>query len=121
MRWTGSHDFAESGVPDAVTPGDISALVAFQATSAAADRQDRTCPTIGACAAAEGAKQFDALGCAVCHMTTLPLKSLVFTDPAPYDMAGTLRASESEQGDPHRSVQDAVRQPAARGTTRANG
>ena len=28
----GSHDFAESGVPDAVTPGDISALVAFQAS-----------------------------------------------------------------------------------------
>ena len=27
-------------------------------------------------------------------MKTLPLKSLVFTDPAPYDMAGTLRASE---------------------------
>ena len=32
VRWTGSHDFAESGVPDAVTPGDVSALVAFQAT-----------------------------------------------------------------------------------------
>ena len=28
-------------------------------------------------------------------MKTLPLKSLVFTDPAPYDMAGTLRASET--------------------------
>ena len=32
VRWTGSHDFAESGVPDAVTAGDVSALVAFQAT-----------------------------------------------------------------------------------------
>ena len=32
VRWTGSHDFDESGVPDAVTPGDVSALVAFQAT-----------------------------------------------------------------------------------------
>src|SRR3984957_10481323 len=31
VRWTGSHDFAESGVADAVTPGDVSALVAFQA------------------------------------------------------------------------------------------
>jgi CxxC motif-containing protein (DUF1111 family) len=27
-------------------------------------------------------------------MQTLPLKSLVFTDPAPYDMAGTLRSGE---------------------------
>ena len=32
VRWTGSHDFAESGVPDAITAGDVSALVAFQAT-----------------------------------------------------------------------------------------
>ena len=32
VRWTGSHDFAESGVPDAITDGDVSALVAFQAT-----------------------------------------------------------------------------------------
>ena len=32
VRWTGSHDFDESGVPDAVTAGDVSALVAFQAT-----------------------------------------------------------------------------------------
>ena len=28
-------------------------------------------------------------------METLPLKSLVFTDPAPYDMAGTLRKGET--------------------------
>src|ERR1700734_1533747 len=27
-------------------------------------------------------------------MQTLPLNSLVFTDPAPYDMAGTLRSAE---------------------------
>ena len=32
VRWTGTHDFDESGVPDAVTPGDVTALVAFQAT-----------------------------------------------------------------------------------------
>jgi len=93
VRWTGSHDFDESGVPDAVTDGDVSALVAFQATLPP--------PTVKAylpedwrVAAAAGAKQFDALGCASCHMQTLPLKSLAFTDPAPYDMAGTLRAGE---------------------------
>ena len=95
VRWTGSHDFAESGVPDAITAGDVSALVAFQATlppptvkaDLPADWRD---------AAAEGAKQFEAIGCASCHVQTLPLKSLVFTDPAPYDMAGTLRTSEAK-------------------------
>ena len=93
-RWTGSRDFAETGVPDAVTAGDVSALVAFQATLPP--------PTVKAdlpddwrAAADEGAKQFEAIGCPSCHVKTLPLKSLVFTDPAPYDMAGTLRASET--------------------------
>ena len=95
MRWTGSHDFAESGVPDAITAGDVSALVAFQATlsppTAKADL-----PADWRAVASEGAKQFQAIGCASCHVETLPLKSLVFTDPAPYDMAGTLRASEAK-------------------------
>jgi Di-haem oxidoreductase, putative peroxidase len=95
VRWTGSHDFAESGVPDAVTAGDVSALVAFQATLPP--------PTVKAnlpddwrAAAAKGEQAFDAIGCASCHVRTLPLKSLVFTDPAPYDMAGTLRVSEAK-------------------------
>ncbi len=93
VRWTGSHDFAESGVPDAMTAGDVSALVAFQATlpppTVKADLPDDWRQ-----AAKDGAKQFDAIGCASCHISVLPLKSLVFTDPAPYDMAGTLRTSE---------------------------
>ena len=93
VRWTGSHDFAESGVPDAVTAGDVSALVAFQAAlpppTVKADMPDDW-----RAAAGEGAKTFAAIGCASCHVETLPLKSLVFTDPAPYDMAGTLRAPE---------------------------
>ncbi len=93
VRWTGSHDFAESGVPDAMTTGDVSALVAFQATLPPPTVKIDL-PDDWRRAAAEGAKQFDAIGCASCHVKTLPLKSLVFTDPAPYDMAGTLRASE---------------------------
>ncbi len=93
VRWTGTHDFAESGVPDAITAGDVSALVAFQATLPP--------PTVKAdlpddwrAAGAEGARQFDAIGCPSCHVKTLPLKSMVFTDPAPYDTAGTLRSGE---------------------------
>ncbi len=96
-RWTGSHDFDQSGVPDAVTPGDVSALVAFQATLPPPTlKQDL--PDDWRVAAAEGEKHFDELGCASCHRATLPLKSLTFTDPAPYDMAGTLRAGEVKKG-----------------------
>ncbi|MGO9421127.1 di-heme oxidoredictase family protein [Roseiarcus sp.] len=93
VRWTGTHDFAESGVPDAITPGDVSALVAFQATLPPPTVKTDL-PDDWRAAAAEGAKSFDAIGCPSCHVKTLPLKSLVFTDPAPYDMAGTLRSSE---------------------------
>ena len=96
-RWTGSHDFAESGVPDAVTPGDVSALVAFQATLPAPTVK-QALPEDWRVAAAQGEKRFGELGCASCHRATLPLKSLVFDDPAPYDMAGTLRAGEVKQG-----------------------
>ena len=109
VRWTGSHDFSESGVPDAVSAGDVSALVAFIATLPP--------PTVKAdlpddwrAAAAAGEKTFDDIGCASCHRTTLPLKSLAFTDPAPFDMAGTLRAGEVKKGDRHRPCRAAFRQ-----------
>jgi hypothetical protein len=107
-RWTGTHDFSESGVPDAVSAGDVSALVAFIATLPP--------PTVKAdlpddwrAAAAQGEKTFDEIGCSSCHRATLPLKSLAFTDPAPFDMAGTLRAGEVKEG----IVIDLAKQPFA--------
>ncbi len=111
VRWTGSHDFAESGVPDAMTAGDVSALVAFQATLPPPTVKTDL-PDDWRAAAKEGEKQFDELGCASCHIETLPLKSLVFTDPAPYDMAGTLALRRGEGADPHRPWRAALRQDA---------
>ena len=96
VRWTGSHDFAESGVPDSITAGDVSALVAFQATLAPpAVKADM--PDDWRAAAKGGAETFNTIGCASCHVQTLPLRSLAFTDPAPYDMAGTLRFGEVKE------------------------
>jgi len=109
VRWTGSHDFADSGVPDSVTLGDVTALVAFQATLPPPTVKTNL-PEDWRIAAAEGARRFDALGCGSCHMSILPLKSMTFTDPAPYDMAGTLRAGEVKQG----IAIDLSRQPFAR-------
>ena len=93
LRWTGTRDFGESGVPDAVSAGDISALTAYQAALPPPTVKTEL-PDDWRVAAAAGAAEFTRLGCSSCHMQSLPLKSLVFTDPAPYDMAGTLRASE---------------------------
>ena len=97
VRWTGSHDFDGSGVPDAAAPGDVSALVAFLATLPPPTVKTGLPPDWRA-AATEGETHFEQVGCASCHRTTLPLKSLLFTDPAPYDMAGTLRAGEVRKG-----------------------
>jgi hypothetical protein len=97
VRWTGTHDFDESGVPDAVSPGDVSALVAFQATLPPPTVKTNL-PEDWREAAALGEKRFDEIGCASCHVESLPLKSLKFTDPAPYDMAGTLRVGEVKKG-----------------------
>ena len=92
-RWTGTDDFDGDGVPDELSPGDISALVAFQATLPAPGRMVPDDPAWRD-AAAQGEKLFAAMGCAACHKPYLPLNSLTFADPAPYDTAGTLRPGE---------------------------
>ncbi len=92
-RWTGTADFDGDGVPDELSPGDVSALVAFQATLPAPGRMVPGDPTWRD-AAAQGEKLFTSMGCAMCHKPYLPLDSLTFTDPAPYDTAGTLRLGE---------------------------
>lgn len=91
--WTGEADFDEDGIADEMTPGDISALVAFQAALAIPERR---VPDDAAwrAAAKRGETVFGTIGCAACHRPTLPLDGLRFTDPGPYDAAGTLRAEE---------------------------
>ncbi len=92
-RWTGTADFDGDTHSDELGTGDISALVAFQASIA---------PPLTAVpddpawvnAAERGRQVFADLGCESCHVPSLPLKSLVFEDPGPLDMAGTLRRGD---------------------------
>jgi len=95
-RWTGVDDFDGDDRPDELSPGDVSAVVAFQATLPAPGRM---VPDDAGWreAAAHGEKVFADLGCAACHRPFLPLNGLTFTDPAPYDTAGTLRTGEVER------------------------
>lgn len=93
IRWTGTDDHDGDGVPDELRAGDIAALVAFQATlpppvAIVPDQRE------WARLAEIGAQQFGALGCAACHVPALPLDSLLFTDPAPIEGAGTLRRGD---------------------------
>ena len=92
-RWTGSSDFDEDGSINEITSGDVSALVAWQATLPLPSLKKVS--DNWAQAAAHGSRLFDQLGCNQCHVRALPLNSLSFTDPGPYDAAGTLRSGES--------------------------
>lgn len=93
-RWTGQADFDEDGKVDEMGDDHVSALVAWQATLPPpvikvpedADWQK---------AAARGSAVFDDIGCASCHRRALPLESLSFSDPGPFDAAGTLRTGET--------------------------
>ncbi|WP_181699575.1 di-heme oxidoredictase family protein [Chthonobacter albigriseus] len=95
-RWTGTPDFDEDGHVDEVSDGDISALVAWQATLPVPTRRTDL-PDVWKAAAARGEALFAETGCASCHRPALPLESLKFTDPGPFDAAGTLKLADVEQ------------------------
>ncbi len=93
-RWTGTGDFDEDQVPREITEGDVSALVAWQATLPV---PKQIVPVVWETAAEAGAVYFDTFGCTDCHRATLPLRSLKFSDPGPLDAAGTLNVSQVPQ------------------------
>lgn len=95
VRWTGTDDFDEDGKAHELGDGDITAVTLWQATLPPPTVRTDV-PANWKSAAAEGEKAFEALGCGECHKSTLPLKSMVFTDPGPFDAAGTMRAADVE-------------------------
>ncbi len=96
-RWTGESDFDEDGHHNEATAGDISALVAWQATRPAPTRL-KPASTQWRSAAARGESAFEQIGCSSCHRPYLPLQSLKFADPGPIDFAGTRRTAEDDHG-----------------------
>lgn len=93
MRWTGEDDFDQDGVTNEMSPGDISALVAWQATLPPPTQMTPE-PKIWKTAAAKGSILFNDMLCSSCHIKALPLNSLKFSDPGPVDAAGTVRDSD---------------------------
>ncbi|MDP3523624.1 MAG: di-heme oxidoredictase family protein [Hoeflea sp.] len=95
-RWTGSDDHDGDGKSNEMSAADVSALVAWQATLPAPVQM---IPEVEgwAEAAARGEKNFSDFGCATCHRPALPLDSLAFADPGPFDLAGTLNDRQVAQ------------------------
>ncbi len=90
---TGLADFDGDGHAGEFGPGLVSAMVAYQASLEPPHTQTFDNPDWQA-AAERGATHFDDIGCTACHKTSLPLESLRFTDPGPYDTAGTLSSGD---------------------------
>ena len=88
---TGAYvDRDGDGVVNELTPGDVTAIVAFMATLPAPvplmpeDPDQRAVVELGR-------QKFAAVGCALCHIPELPLESLVFTEPNEFNVGRDLR------------------------------
>ncbi|MEM8813144.1 MAG: di-heme oxidoredictase family protein [Pseudomonadota bacterium] len=93
-RWVGEVDFDGDGIEVEITRGDISALVAWQATRPPPTRELQQVNADRG-AVEQGSRLFNDLGCATCHRRALPLDSTLFEDPASFDSAAALRAGDA--------------------------
>ncbi|HET8726364.1 MAG TPA: di-heme oxidoredictase family protein [Alphaproteobacteria bacterium] len=96
MALTGEVDFDGDGKAEEATPGQVSALVAFEDSLPAPRALPFGNPDWDARAAA-GRTLFDRIGCSSCHVAELPLHDLKVVDPGPYDTAGTLSSRDVEK------------------------
>ena len=94
-QWTDTSDFDEDGYEDEAPIGDITALVAFQATLPTPRQVMPTAPHLRE-AVKRGEAAFNDAGCNSCHRRFLPLAKLIFSEPNPYNIAGNLRPGDDE-------------------------
>lgn len=93
MNLTGTPDFGGSGVQDALTVGDITAITVYQASLPVPGRVlPKDLPLLTA--VATGEKLFTQIGCAECHKPRLPLYTTTYSEPGPYNLEGNLRLTE---------------------------
>ena len=93
-QWTDTSDFDGDGHSDEATLGDITALVAFQASLPTPNQVMPEHSHLSE-AVKRGEVAFKELGCAACHRTYLPLVNLTFSEPNPYNNAGNLRPADN--------------------------
>ena len=92
-RFGEDNDLDADGRENELTVGDITALTLFQATLPApiqvapATQAERE-------AAARGRIIFDQIGCSECHIPEMPLASLEFVEPGPYNPQNNLRPED---------------------------
>lgn len=84
------------GWANEITRAEITALTLFQATMAVPGRVVPRSPSIER-AILRGEQLFASIGCATCHIPSLPLdnRGWIFTEPNPYNPAGNLRPGDA--------------------------
>jgi hypothetical protein len=84
------------GVVNEMTRADMTAVCMYQATLTVPGRMIPNDPDIEA-AVWNGEQHFQTIGCAQCHVPSLPLdnQGWIFTEPDPYNPAGNLRPGEA--------------------------
>ncbi|NQW16826.1 MAG: thiol oxidoreductase [Chloroflexi bacterium] len=92
-RFGADADPDNDGVVDELTVGDLTALTVFQATLPMPKFLPSTGPKARE-ALEQGQELFGTIGCSTCHMTELPLRSTVFTEPNPYNPEANLRQGD---------------------------
>ena len=95
-RFTDETDFAHNGVGETITPGDLTALVLFQALLPAPTQVLPADPAHRA-AAEHGEQLFKQIGCETCHKMEMVIDNPVFTEPGPQNIAGTERPQDVDK------------------------
>ncbi|MBO82856.1 MAG: hypothetical protein CL506_00650 [Actinobacteria bacterium] len=90
-----NSDADRDGVINELTEGDITAITLFQATLPFPKRKLPNNSNLkGIIQKGEGI--FENIGCSACHVPNLPLKSLNFVEPGPFNPERSLNLTESE-------------------------
>ena len=86
------------GFTNELTPADVTAVTLYQATMAAPGRVIPDDPAVEA-AVLRGEKLFSIVGCASCHIPSLPLDRAgwIYTEPNPFNPPGNLRLGDAPQ------------------------
>ena len=91
-----NSDLDRDGIVNELTEGDITAVTIFQATLDFPDNVFSENDEIKT-AQLKGIEVFNNIGCASCHMPTLPLKSLMFVEPGPLNTEISTTLAESKK------------------------
>ena len=89
-----NSDSDRDGVINELTEGDITAITLFQATLDYPNRKISSNPMIKE-SQNKGEVIFEDIGCSSCHVSSLPLKSLKFVEPGPFNTEKSTTLSES--------------------------